>query len=140
MLRSVLSVLFGVLTGAAIVFAVERISHGLFPIPAGFDPTKPEAIAGLPFGAKASVVFAWFFGAFGGGVVAALIARRWAPAAWIVAATMLLFAMTNFSAFAHPLWMMIASAPAAALGGYLAVKITGARYGRPPAPEKKSFP
>ena len=140
MLRSVLSVLFGVLAGAAIVFLVERLSHGLFPIPAGFDPTMREAIASLSFGTKASVVIGWFMAAFGGGVIASLIAKRWAPASWVVAATVLLFAITNFSAFPHPMWMMLASAPAAALGGYLAVRTTGARYGRPPAPEKKTFP
>lgn len=140
MLRSVLSVLFGVLAGAAFVFVIERISLGLFPVPAGFDPTRPEAIAALPFGAKASVVFAWFAGAFGGGLVASLIARRWAPAVWVVAATMLLFAMTNFTAFPHPLWMIAASVPAAGLGGYFAVRLTGARYGRPPVAEEKSFP
>jgi hypothetical protein len=139
MLRSVLSALFGVIAGAALVFVVERISHGVFPVPPGFDPTKAEAIAALPFGAKALVIFAWFAGALGGGVVASVISGRWAPAVWVVAATILLFAMTNFSAFPHPLWMMIASAPAAGLGGYLAVRLTGARYGRPPAAEKKSL-
>lgn len=139
MLRSILAVLFGVIAGAFLVFLSERVSHMLFPIPAGFDPTKPGAIAALPFGAKAAVVIAWFAGAFGGGAVASLIARRWAPAVWIVAATILLFAMTNFSAFPHPLWMVIASAPAAGLGGYFAVRLTGARCGRPPVTEKKSF-
>jgi hypothetical protein len=140
MLRSILAVLFGVIAGAFLVFLSERVSHMLFPIAAGFDPTKPGAIAALPFGAKAAVVIAWFAGAFGGGGLASLIARRWAPAVWVVAATILLFAMTNFSAFPHPLWMVIASAPAAGLGGYLAVRLTGARYGRPPVAEKKSFP
>lgn len=137
MLRSILSALFGVLAGAVIVFVVERVSHAVFPVPAGFDPLKAGAIGALPFATKASVVFAWFAGAFGGGVTASLIARRWAPAAWVVAATILLFAATNFSAFPHPLWMMIASLPAAAFGGWLAVRITGARYGRPLVADKK---
>jgi hypothetical protein len=132
MLRSVLSVLFGVLGGALIVFATERISHVIYPIPAGFDPMSATAIAGLPFGAKAAVIIAWFAGAFGGGVIASLVSKRWAPAACVVAATMLLFAATNFSAFPHPLWMMIASAAATAAGGYLAVRATSARFGRPP--------
>ncbi len=139
MLRSVLAVLFGVLGGAAIVFVVEAVSHGIYPIPEGFDPTKAADIAALPFGAKFAVVLAWFAGAFGGGVIASLISKRWAPAAWVVAATILLFAGTNFSAFPHPLWMMVASLPATALGGWLAVLLTRAKYGRPaaPPPEKK---
>lgn len=137
MLRSVLAVLFGVLGGAAIVFMVEAVSHTIYPIPKGFDPTNAADIAALPFGAKFAVVFAWFAGAFGGGAVASLIAKRWAPAAWVVAATILLFAGTNFSAFPHPFWMMVASLPATALGGWLAVLITRAKYGRPPAPPAK---
>ncbi len=137
MLRSILSVLFGVIAGAVIVFVVERMSHAVFPVPAGFDPSKAGAIDALPFATKASVVFAWFAGAFGGGVTASLIAQRWAPAVWVVAATILLFAVTNFTAFPHPLWMMIASVPAAALGGWLAVRATGARYGAPRAAAKK---
>lgn len=140
MLRSVLSVLFGVIAGAALVFVVERISLTVNPVPAGFNPAEAGAIASLPFSAKAFVVFVWFAGALGGGAVASLVSKRWAPSAWVVAATMLLFAMTNFSAFPHPLWMVLASAPAAGLGGYLSVKLTGAKYGPPPAPEKKTFP
>lgn len=139
MLRNVLSVLFGVIAGAALVFAFEAVSHALFPIPAGFDPVKPGAIAALPFVVKISVVAAWFAGALGGGLVASFVSRRWAPTVWVVAATMLLFAFTNFNAFPHPLWMMAASVPAAALGGYLAVRLTGARYGRPPVETKKSL-
>lgn len=137
MLRSVLAVLFGVIGGAALVFVAELVSHALFPVPAGFDPTDAAAIAGLPFGAKAAVVAAWFAGAFGGGVIASVISKRWAPAVWVVAATILLFAGTNFSAFPHPLWMMMASMPATAFGGWLAIRLTGARYGRPPTPPLK---
>lgn len=137
MLRSILAVLFGVLGGAAVVFVAELVSNGIYPTPEDFDPTKAEDIAALPFGAKAAVVLAWFAGAFSGGVIAALASMRWAPAAWVVAATILLFAGTNFSAFPHPLWMMIASVPATALGGWLAVSLTRARYGRPPAAAQK---
>lgn len=140
MLRSVLSVLFGVMIGAPVVYVIETMSHALFAAPQGFDPASAAAIAALPFGAKASVVFAWFAGAFCGGAVASLISKRWAPAALVVAATILLFAATNFTAFPHPLWMMIASVPATALGGFLAVKMTSARFGRPPpADAKKSL-
>jgi hypothetical protein len=140
MMRSIVGVLVGVIVGAAVIFIVGRLTVGLFPVPAGFDPTRAADVAARPFGAKALVVFAWFLGAFVGGIATALIGKGWAPAVWVVAATMLLFAISNFSAFPHPLWMMIASAPAAALGGYLAVRSTGARYGRPPVAEKKTFP
>ena len=140
MMRSILGVLAGVIVGIAAIFIIGRLTVGFFPVPATFDPTSAADVAARPFGAKALVVFAWFLGALVGGITTSLIGKRWAPAAWVVAATMLLFAISNFSAFPHPLWMMIASAPAAALGGFLAITITGARYGRPPTAERKTFP
>jgi hypothetical protein len=136
MVRSIIGVLVGVIVGAFIVLAIEAIAHQVFPPPAGFDPNNAGAVAALPLGAKLSVLFAWFGGAFGGGVAALLIARRWAPVGWVVAVTILLFAATNFSAFPHPLWMIIASIPAVLAGGQLANIVTRANYGRPPAPPK----
>ncbi len=108
----------------------------MFPPPVAFDPNDPGAVASLPFGAKFAVLVAWFTGAFGGGATATLIGRRWAPAAWVVAMTILLFAASNFTAFPHPLWMMVGSVPATLLGGWLAILATGAGYGRPPSPPK----
>lgn len=139
MLRSITSVLVGVVAGALLVFVVQLLAHQFFPAPAGFDATNPDAVRSLPFATKFSVLVSWWAGAFGGGLLASLIARRWAPAVWVVALTILLFAATNFSAFPHPLWMMIGAIPSTALGGWLAIKATGASYGRPPAPPKSGL-
>ncbi len=139
MLRSITSVLVGVVLGAMMVFVVQLFAHQFFPAPDGFDATNPDAIKALPFATKFSVLVSWWAGAFAGGVAASLIARRWAPAAWVVAGTILLFAATNFSAFPHPLWMMIGSIPATVLGGFLAIIVTGARYGKPPQGPKSGL-
>lgn len=133
MIRSVLAVLIGVTAGAVIVFVVERAGHAFFPPPVNFDPASPAAVAALPLGAKLGVLAAWFAGAFGGGAAASLAARRWAPAAWVVAMTILLLAGTSLAAIAHPLWMAIGAVVATVLGGWLSIKATGARYGAPPA-------
>jgi hypothetical protein len=135
MLRSITAVLVGVVLGALLVFMVQPIGHAFFPAPKGFDPTSLEAVKALPFGAKFMVLVSWFVGAFGGGVAASLISRRWAPAVWVVALTILLFAATNFSAFPHPAWMMAGSIPATVLGGWLAILVTGGKYGLPPKPQ-----
>lgn len=139
MARSIFAVLIGVVAGAMIVFIVERVGHVLFPAPAGFDPSVASAVAALPLAAKLSVLAAWFAGALGGGALAALIARRWAPAAWVVAMTILLLAGTSLAAIAHPLWMAIGAVGASLLGGWLAVKLTASRYGPPAAPKKRSL-
>jgi hypothetical protein len=136
MMRSIIGVLVGVIAGALLVLVVEAMSHRMFPAPAGFNPKDAGAVASLPFATKFSVLVAWCVGAFGGGVAASLIARRWAPAAWVAAATIFLFAASNFSAFPHPLWMMLGAAPATLLGGWLAIVATKAQYGRPPSAPK----
>lgn len=131
MLRSVLSVVIGVIVGAVLILLVELIGHWLFPPPFGLDPTKPGALGSVPMQAKVAVLIAWFVGAFGGGVAASLIAKRWAPAAWVVAATILLLAGASMMQFAHPIWMMASAVLATGLGGYIAVKATSGYYGRP---------
>lgn len=133
MVRSAFAALIGVVVGAVIVFLVERTGHAFFPAPADFDPSSAAAVAALPLGTKLSVLAAWFAGAFGGGAAAALAARRWAPAAWVVAMTILLLAGTSLAAIAHPLWMAVGAVLATVLGGWLSVKTTDARYGAPPA-------
>lgn len=131
MVRSIIAVVAGVIIGVFAVMIVETVGHALFAPPVGAD--AGSGVAALPVAVKASVLCAWFVGAFAGGVVASLVARRWAPAAWVVATTILLFAATAFSATPHPLWMMLSAVPATLLGGFLAVRASKAVYGRPPS-------
>jgi hypothetical protein len=139
MVRSISAVLVGVIAGVVVIFVAGRLTVGFYPVPEGFDPSRAADIAARPLGSKLAVVFAWFAGAFGGGLGALLVSKRWAPAAWVVAATILLFAGANFSAFPHPLWMMLASLPATAFGGWLAVRLMRARYGAPPGAAEKGL-
>ncbi|HNS86404.1 MAG TPA: hypothetical protein PKH09_05835 [Parvularculaceae bacterium] len=131
MVRSVLSVVIGVIAASALVLIVELVGHSMFPPPTDLDPGDPASIAKVPFSAKFAVVIAWFVGAFGGGAVASLIAKRWAPAAWVVAGTILLLAGVTMLQFPHPYWMMIGAVVATGLGGFLSTKLTKAYYGRP---------
>lgn len=149
MLRSILAVVAGVLVAAALVFAAEAAGHRLYPTPAigavdcGSKAAYAEkasaavCVAATPAGAKLAVVAGWLLGAFGGGVAAALIGRKWAPLPLLVAATILLLCIVNFFAFPHPLWMIALAVLAAPLGGFGAVAATGARFG-PPPPAAKS--
>lgn len=135
MLRSVIAVVAGVVIGSFLIFGIEALGHALWP--ATMTPDLHTAaglradVAVLPFGAKASVVIGWFLGAFAGAATALAVAHRWAPAAWVVAATFLALTAVNFSAAAHPIWMMLA-APIATLGaGRLAIAALRGRYGPP---------
>ncbi len=131
MLRSVLSVVIGVLLGSVLILVVEILGHAMFPPPPGLDPENPESLRATPAGAMLTVITAWFAGAFGGGVAASLIAKRWAPAAWVVAATILLLAGATMAELPHPLWMIAGAIVSTGLGGYLSVKLTHGYYGQP---------
>ena len=95
MLRSIIAVTFGVLIGVTIVIylsfaaAVTVESDGV---------AAPVArMQDLPIANQFGVVAVWFLGTAIGAAIASLIGRRWAPSSWIVAATMALFAATNFA-------------------------------------------
>jgi hypothetical protein len=143
MLRSIIAVIAGVVVGSLAVFAFEYVGHAAYPASVAIDKNNPEQLRRLvevtPFGAKLFVVGGWFAGAFAGGVVALLIANRWAPVAWVVAACFLGLAATNFVAIPHPVWMEISAVGVCALGGAFAIALLRGRYGPPPQPSKKPF-
>lgn len=143
MLRSVLAVVAGVVVGSVLVFAVETVGHLLWPSRIAIDAADPEQmrrlVAATPLGAKIAVVLSWFAGALGGGVLAVLLARRWAPVAWIVAATIFCLAAANFVAVPHPLWMQAGAVVASLAAGFLAVRMTRAQYVPPPPAPRRPF-
>lgn len=143
MLRSVIAVVVGVVVGAVTVFVLEYLGHAIFPSTIQIDREDPEQmrrlVAATPFGAKLFVVAGWFAGAFLGGFASLVIARRWAPVAWVVATTVLGLTATNFAIIPHPLWMEISAVVGCAFGGWLAVALLKASYGPPPQPPKQPF-
>jgi hypothetical protein len=130
MLRIVLGTIAGIIAAGLIVFVVEAIGHLIFPPPPGIDIANPDALATiinqLSFGALAAVVAAWMAGAFGGGALAALIARvPWS--AWIVGAAMLAGGAWSMTMIPHPLWMKVALLPATLLPAWLAGRLFAPR-------------
>ncbi len=132
MIRSIIAVLAGVVVGAILILIVEGAGHLMIPPPPGFDLANPDSVKSVPVAAKVAVLAAWFVGSFGGGAAASIIARRWAPAAWVVAATIFLLSAVTMAEIPHPGWMMAGAIAVIALGGFLAVKATNGNYGRPP--------
>lgn len=143
MLRSVISVIAGIVVGSLAVFAFEFAGHAVFPAAVAVDKADPEALRRLvevtPFGAKLFVVAGWFAGAFAGACVALMLAKRWAPVAWVVAAAFLGLTATNFAAIPHPMWMVVSAVVVCPLGAALAIVLLRGRYGAPPQPSKKPF-
>jgi hypothetical protein len=122
----ILAVVAGIFVAVVIVFMFEAAGHSFWPPPPGVDVSNPEALKTLmpsiPLGAKVAVIVAWVAGAFGGGLVAARIAKN-ARFAWIVGGVQLAFGIATMLSIPHPLAMWIAGVllpmPAAMLGGLL---------------------
>ena len=138
MLRSIIAVTVGVLAGVCVVIFSSILVPAVAPIPEGIDPKSAAAIGQLPLVNKVSVIVIWAVATALGSTAASLISMRWAPAAWVVAATMLLFAISNFASFSAPIWMVLGSLGAIAVGGLAAIRLTGANYTlrRPDKPGK----
>lgn len=136
MLKNIGGVAVGVLAGAIVIYIFEGLGHMIFPGPEGPDLKDPAALAThmdqIPLGVEIAVVIGWFAGTLAGGAAALVIARRWAPVAWIVAGTLFAMAAIAMIQIPHPIWIMIGAVIATALGGWGAVKLTGASY-TPPA-------
>jgi len=128
MLRSIIGVTFGVLVAAFIVIFAANAAHHAF--------YNPDA-NGIGLAEQLGIIGAWAACAFLGGVIALLIAKRWAPVGWVVAMTMALFAITNIGVSSGAWGVMLAALPAIAGGGWLAILATRSRYGPPPVKPKK---
>ena len=125
-------ILMGLVAGAVAAFAsvwlVETIGHLVYPVQADMSSGNEEQMAalvrGLPRGALAFVVAAWFVGALVGGAVAAIISRRrWT--AWLIAALVGLASIMTIFMIPHPEWMQVSALIAPLLGG-----VVGGHFGR----------
>lgn len=128
MLRQVLAPVAGVVVGAAVVALVEAAGRSFYPTPTVVPAEQGQLVVGaLPLGALAAVVVAWGLGAMAGSFVAALIARRHARRAALIAGGVLLAStVANLVMIPHPIWMMLAGPLVVAAGTLAAVRLAGA--------------
>jgi hypothetical protein len=131
--RSVLSVLAGVVVAVALIAAVQYV-NALVYWPAGVDPNDEaklkEVIAGLPVPAFLVVLVGYVLGAFCGAGVAAYLAGR-APFVHggVIGVLLLGASVSNLRSIPHPMWFVIANLtivlPAALLGCWTAQRLKG---------------
>lgn len=131
--RSVLAVVAGVIVAFALVAAIEAAGHAVYPVPKGLDFTDREQVRAytqaLPLGALMFVLAAWTVAAFGGGAVAALIARtRPLLHAAIVGAFVLAATLANLILIPHPLWFAVLGVVGVCAGAFAAGKLVGTRF------------
>lgn len=129
MMRSLITVIVGVVVGRITTGLVGMAGHALYPPPAGLelDGTGDAwrlYLASAPTGMFLALLAAGAAGAFVGGLVAALLSeRRRVLHALAVGALQTGFAVIQFRMVPHPLWFVILGVtvllPIAALAGLL---------------------
>ncbi len=119
MLRSLAAIIAAVLAGLTVAKMVEGGVAALLG-------ASPEA---APYGV--SLLAGWFAGAFVAGLLALIIGKRWAPLGGLGAAAIFLAAVITLASY--PLsWLLWPGAVAAiGLGGYAAIRVTGAKKDYP---------
>src|SRR5688572_11676775 len=139
MLRSILGIVAGFIVGFILVVLIEIPGYFIHPLPPGFDMNDTAALRShmekAPFIAILGVALAWFIGPIVGSWLAALIARRPAPAL-VIGIIFLAADISNLVSFYHPLWLVIVGllAPLVAtwLGASLAARMAGPAAGPQP--------
>jgi hypothetical protein len=108
MLKNMLSVVAAFIVGFVCMFAIEKVGHTVYPVPAGLDISKPETIVeylkSAPAGALLFALGAQLIGAFVGGLVTGLIAVAKFPMAMTYGVLMTFFALMNIYVIPHPYW------------------------------------
>jgi hypothetical protein len=135
--RQGLAIVAGVVVAFGLVAAIEALGHVVYPVPRDVDFTQPEQVRryveDLPGGALAFVLAAWTLAAFGGGAVAALIARtRPVLFAGIVGAFVLAATLANLVMIPHPAWFALAGVAGIVVGAWAAGRLVSARFARVP--------
>lgn len=127
MLRSLAAVIVAVIAGLTTAKMVEGGVAGLLGASPGAAPYGVSLLAG------------WFAGALVAGVLALVIGKRWAPLGVLGAAAIFLAAIITLASYPLP-WLLWPGAVAATgLGGYAAIRATGARKEYPAITRKSGL-
>jgi hypothetical protein len=131
MLRTILSVVAGIVVAFAIVFASDALFHALIPsAPPPADTGDREAmgayVAGQPSSVLVALLAGWTLAAFAGSALAARLARRGEWPGWVVTSLFLFATAANFLMVPHPSWMVTLGVAAILVAGWAGSRI-GAR-------------
>lgn len=114
MLRSLIAIISAVIVGFSTAKFVEGGVGALLAASPGSA------------GYSALLAVSWLIGAFTAALIALLIGRRWAPLGGLGAGAILLSAMVTLASFPLHWVLWPVSLVATVLGGYAAIRITGA--------------
>lgn len=138
-LRAIAAGLLGILLAVLLIAGLEALSHWVFPVPATANGAlaNPHSLgredsarifAGIPLGAKVSVIVSWAIGAFAGAALALRIAAGLRWPGYVPPGFVLIAAGATMMAIPHPWWMVVSAVMAIPLAGLLAIRL----FARPP--------
>lgn len=130
MLRTVLSVIAGVLVGFFVITLIEAASHFIFPPPEGLNPMDAESIKlymkDIPIGALLLVWFSYVAGSFVSGLIAAILSRiNQMRVGFACGLIMLIAGSFNLYMIPHPLWFSIGT-----ILTYIPLALAGSNFGK----------
>lgn len=116
MLRRILSVVAGIITGSLAIAAIEMLGHYLYPLPAGMKSDDMEAmkeyIPNAPFMALFFVIIAYAFGALIAGFVSTKVANdgknRYAIICGVI---FVIITIINLAMLPTPIWFWVLGIP-----------------------------
>jgi hypothetical protein len=121
MVRTLAGVAAGIAIAIILMMLTEALGNALFPPPA-LDLNNPEAPSALPFANQLFPILGWFIASLAGGWLAIQISSR-ERTAWLVAASVLVGELLDFSLGHHAVWVMIVGVLAPLLAARLAQKL-----------------
>ena len=121
MIRTLAGVAAGIAVAIVLMMLIEALGNALFPPPL-VDLNNPDAPSALPFANQLFPILGWFVAALAGGWLAIQISsRKWSS--WLVAASVLVGELLDFSLGRHAPWVMAAGVVAPLLAAWFAQKL-----------------
>jgi hypothetical protein len=133
MAKNILSIIIGLAASSFIIFALEVLSHIIYPAPANLDINNMEAVKAFAASAPPIVfilvIISYAIGSLIGGLVASAIANKNKMSKAITVGGILMgLGAYNLFMIPHPIWTILISIflfiPCSWIGGMLGIKIS----------------
>jgi len=126
MIRNIAAAIIGLVIAFALIMAIEKVGHMIYPPPPDLDFSDPEAvrpyIATLPILALLFPMSAWMIATFSGSLVACVIGTvRPLAFAVVVGGLVLAGTIANLIVIPHPLWFSALSVIGIVASAWLAM-------------------
>ena len=130
MLRNTIAVIAGLIASKLIIYFVEMISHGMYPLSVGVDLKDPEVLKTLmeqaPKGVLLLLALGWLLGSFVGSLGATLISKTGKEyCGYITGVVLLASAIANMLIFNYPIWFGLMGIVAIVIGTLTGTRMMG---------------